>query len=136
MGRELATAYLHNPLPGINLPLLQELEVQRFVRARKDLLVTWRRPQQALSVWSVDLVSTSIGRITTERTFAPRLRAILPRHIVVFVRIPGCSSFAVFARHLNNSPLIIRSDSFVIIVKTALTVCSRTTGAKSVKPVT
>jgi len=69
-------------------------------------------------------------------TLAPRFRAILPRQIVVFVRIPGCSSFDVFARYFSNSPLIVRSDNFVMIVRTALTVCSRTKGAASVKPET
>lgn len=69
-------------------------------------------------------------------TVGPRLRAILPRQIVVLVRIPGCSSFEVFARCFSNSPLMVRSESLVIIVKTALTVCSRTKGATSVKPVT
>lgn len=68
-------------------------------------------------------------------TFAPKLRAILPRQIVVFVRIPGCSSLDVFARHFSSSPLMIRSDNLVTIVRTALTVCSRSSGAMSVKPV-
>lgn len=70
------------------------------------------------------------------QTFAPRLRAILPKHIVVFVRMPGCSSLEVLARHFNSSPLIVRSDSLLMIVKMDFTVCSRTTGARSVKPVT
>ena len=69
-------------------------------------------------------------------TFAPKLRAIFPRQIVVLVRIPGCSSFAVFARCFSSSPLIVLSESFVTMVKTAFTVCSRTTGAMSEKPVT
>ena len=69
-------------------------------------------------------------------TLTPKLRAIFPRQIVVFVRIPGCSSFDVFARCFNRSPLIVRSDNFVIMINTALTVCSRTTGAISLKPVT
>jgi hypothetical protein len=62
--------------------------------------------------------------------------AILPRQIVVLVRIPGCSSLAVLARYLNNSPLMVRSESFVMIVRTDFSVCSLTTGATSVKPVT
>ena len=70
------------------------------------------------------------------RTLAPRLRAILPRQMVVLVRIPGCSSFEVFARCFSNSPLMVRSESLVMTVKTALTVCSRTKGATSVNPVT
>ncbi len=74
------------------------------------------------------------------RTFclvlALRFRAIFPRHMVVLVRIPGCSSLDVFARCFKRSPLMTGSDNFVIIVKTALTVCSRTRGARSVKPVT
>ena len=69
------------------------------------------------------------------RTVAPKLRAIFPRQTVVLVRIPGCSSLEVFASCLSKSPLIVRSESLVIIVKTALTVCSRTSGAISVKPV-
>ena len=70
------------------------------------------------------------------RTLVPKLRAIFPRQIVVLVRIPGCSSLEVFASCFSNSPLIVRSESLVIIVKTALTVCSRTSGATSIKPVT
>lgn len=74
------------------------------------------------------------------RTFdlvpTPRFLEIFPKQMVVLVRIPGCSSFDVFARYFNSSPLIVLSDSFVIIVSTALTVCSRTIGAASVKPVT
>ena len=66
----------------------------------------------------------------------PRYLAILPRQIVVLVRIPGCSSLAVLARYLSNSPLMVRSESFVMIVRTDLSVCSLTTGATSVKPVT
>ena len=69
-------------------------------------------------------------------TLAPKFLAILPKQMVVFVRIPGCSSFAVFARHFKSSPLITRSESFEIIVRTDFTVCSRTIGATSVKPVT
>ena len=66
----------------------------------------------------------------------PMFLEILPRHIVVFVRIPGCSSFEVLARYFKSSPLMVLSDNFPITVKTALTVCSRTIGAKSVNPVT
>jgi len=66
----------------------------------------------------------------------PKFFDILPKHIVVFVRIPGCSSLDVLARYFKSSPLMVRSDSFPIMVKTALTVCSRTTGATSVNPVT
>ena len=70
------------------------------------------------------------------RTFVPRLRAIFPRHMVVLVRIPGCSSLEVFASCFSKSPFIVRSESLVMIVRIALTVCSRTSGATSVKPVT
>ena len=70
------------------------------------------------------------------RTLVPRLRAIFPRQIVVLVRIPGCSSLEVLASCFSKSPLIVRSESLVIMVRTALTVCSRTSGATSVKPVT
>jgi hypothetical protein len=69
-------------------------------------------------------------------TFGPRLRAILPRQIVVLVRIPGCSSLDVFASCFNSSPLRTRSFNLLMTVNTALTVCSRTNGARSVKPVT
>ena len=68
-------------------------------------------------------------------TDTPKFLAILPRQIVVLVRIPGCSSLAVFARHLNNSPLMTLSLSLGTSVRTALTVCSLTTGAASEKPV-
>ena len=71
-----------------------------------------------------------------ERTFVPKFRAIFPRQIVVLVRMPGCSSFAVLARCRSSSPLMIRSDSFGTTTSTALTVSSLTTGARSVKPVT
>ena len=67
-------------------------------------------------------------------TLVPRFRAILPRQMVVLVRIPGCSSFDVLARYLSKSPFTVRSDNFVMTIKTALTVCSRTRGATSVKP--
>lgn len=67
---------------------------------------------------------------------APKFLAIFPRQIVVLVRMPGCSSLEVFARHLSSSPLMVLSDNFPIMVNTALTVCSLTTGATSVKPVT
>ncbi len=77
-----------------------------------------------------------IGSGKSKRTFGPKWRAILPKQIVVLVRIPGCSSLDVFASCFSNSPLIIRSLNFVITVKTALTVCSRSNGARSVKPVT
>jgi hypothetical protein len=70
------------------------------------------------------------------RALVPRFLAILPRQIVVFVRMPGCSSFAVLARYRRSSPLMMRSESLGTTTNTALTVCSRTRGATSVKPVT
>ncbi len=73
---------------------------------------------------------------TLDLVLTPRFLEILPKQMVVFVRIPGCSSFEVFARHFKSSPLMVLSDNFPMIVRTALTVCSRTTGARSVKPVT
>lgn len=73
---------------------------------------------------------------TLDLVLVLRFLEIFPKHIVVFVRIPGCSSFEVLARYFKSSPLTVRSDSFPIIVRTALTVCSRTTGATSVNPVT
>lgn len=73
---------------------------------------------------------------TFERVDTPRERAIFPRQIVVLVRIPGCSSLEVRASCLRRSELIVRSDSLVIMIRTALTVCSRIRGAISVKPVT
>lgn len=66
----------------------------------------------------------------------PKFFAILPKQIVVFVRMPGCSSLEVLARYLRSSPLMVLSDNFPMIVKTDLTVCSRTIGATSVNPVT
>lgn len=65
-----------------------------------------------------------------------RCLASFPRQMVVFVRIPGCSSFPNLARYLSSSPLMVRSDSFVTIVRTDFSVCSRTRGARSVNPVT
>lgn len=67
-------------------------------------------------------------------TLCPKFFAIFPKQIVVFVRIPGCSSFAVRARNFNRSPLIVRSLNLSMTASTALTVCSRTTGATSVNP--
>lgn len=69
-----------------------------------------------------------------KHTLWPKFLAILPKQIVVFVRMPGCSSFAVRARNFSKSPLIVRSDSFPMTANTALTVCSRTAGAISVNP--
>lgn len=68
------------------------------------------------------------------RTLGPKFFAIRPRQIVVFVRIPGCSSLAVRAKNFSSSPLTILSLSLLMIVRTAFKVCSRTTGATSVKP--
>lgn len=76
----------------------------------------------------------SIHMITL--TLELRLRAIFPRQMVVLVLIPGCSSFAVLAKCLRSSPLRVRSDNFGATDKMDLTVCSRTTGVMSVKPVT
>lgn len=73
---------------------------------------------------------------TLEREEVPRYLAIFPRQIVVFVRIPGCSSLAVLAKYFSNSPLIVLSESLVMIVRTDLSVCSLTIGATSVNPVT
>ena len=69
-------------------------------------------------------------------TLELRLRAIFPRQMVVLVLIPGCSSLAVLAKCLRSSPLSVRSDNFGATDKIDLTVCSRTTGVISVKPVT
>lgn len=92
----------------------------------------------ALRAWTngsrSDRVKAAIN--TFDLLATPRFFQILPKHIVVFVRIPGCSSFDVLARYFNSSPLMVRSDSFPMMVKTALTVCSLTTGATSVNPVT
>jgi hypothetical protein len=81
-----------------------------------------------------DLVNAAIR--TFDRVPTPKFLDILPRQIVVFVRIPGCSSFEVLARYFKSSPLIVLSDNLPMMVNTALTVCSRTTGATSVKPLT
>jgi len=72
----------------------------------------------------------------SRRTLAPKFRAIFPRQIVVLVRIPGCSSFAVFARWRRSSPFTVLSDNLGTTVRIAFTVCSLTTGAMSEKPVT
>ncbi len=97
-------------------------------KAIKAAFLAWtkgsRRDRVKAAIKTFDLVPT------------PRFFEILPRQIVVFVRIPGCSSFEVLARYLSNSPLIVLSESFPMMVKTAFTVCSLTTGATSVKPVT
>ena len=108
-----------------------------FARARTDPAVIVKKLRQVLSASSKARLAYAIA-IDSQRvhTVAPRLRAILPRQMVVLVRIPGCSSFEVFARCFSNSPLTVRSESLVMIVKTAFTVCSRTKGATSVKPVT
>lgn len=79
-----------------------------------------------------DLVKAAIN--TFDLVDDPRFLAILPRHMVVFVLMPGCSSLAVLARCFSNSPLMTRSVSLLIMTSTDLSVCSRTTGAKSVKP--
>ena len=71
---------------------------------------------------------------TLDRDEVPRFLAIFPRQMVVFVRMPGCSSLAVLARYLSSSPLIVRSDSLPMMTSTDFRVCSRTTGATSVKP--
>ena len=73
---------------------------------------------------------------TLDLVLTPRFLDILPKHMVVFVRMPGCSSFEVLARYFRSSPLTVLSESFPMIVSTAFTVCSRTTGAISVNPVT
>lgn len=73
---------------------------------------------------------------TFEREETPRDLAILPRQMVVLVRIPGCSSLDVRASCLRRSELMVRSESLVMIVRTDFTVCSRMRGAASLKPVT
>ena len=77
---------------------------------------------------------------------AVRCFAIFPRQMVVFVRIPGCSSLCVFAKYFNRSPLIFLSfnchqcafskalKTLGITTSTARTVCSRITGTISVNP--
>lgn len=124
----------------MNLSLLQMRADQRFARVERDLVLSAKMPQQALSIVSVlsrcvwldvrSIIECQIFGLT----LGDRFFAIFPRHIVVFVRIPGCSSFAVRAKNRKSSPLMTLSDSFPMIVKTALTVCSRTTGATSVNP--
>lgn len=104
----------------------------------KYSLVTASASREAFRAWTKgsrrDLVKAAMR--TLDLVEVPRFLAILPRQMVVFVRIPGCSSFAVFARYLSNSPLMVLSESLVMRVSTDLSVCSRTTGAMSVKPVT
>ena len=113
------------------------LAMLHFVHARMDLSMLGKM------LLSVPFVVSKTASASDTRsawrfrvTFGPRFRAIFPKHMVVFVLMPGCSSFAVLARYFNSSPLIVRSANFVMMVKTAFTVCSRTTGARSVKPVT
>ena len=48
-------------------------------------------------------------RVIVGCTLAVRCFAILPRQMVVFVLIPGCSSLWVFARYFNRSPLMFLS---------------------------
>lgn len=83
-----------------------------------------------------ELVAYVFHRLNIILTPVPRFLAIFPRQIVVFVRMPGCSSFAVLARYRRSSPFMIRSDNFGTTMRTAFTVCSRIKGAKSVNPVT
>lgn len=94
------------------------------------------RENAAISTFDLVYIAISMMYTRSKRQLTPgeRFFAIFPRQIVVFVRIPGCSSFAVRAKNRSNSPLITLSDNFPITVKTALTVCSRTTGATSVNP--
>ena len=81
-------------------------------------------------------MSISAAQARRRLAFEDRCFEILPRHIVVFVRIPGCSSLAVLAKCLRSSPFRIRSESFGARERTALTVCSRTRGTTSENPVT
>jgi hypothetical protein len=69
-----------------------------------------------------DLENAAINTFALDDT--PKFLAILPRQIVVLVRIPGCSSLAVLARYFSNSPLMVRSESLLMIVSTDLSVCS------------
>ena len=100
--------------------------------------VTAKAMRAAFLAWTNgsrrDRVNAAIK--TLDLVLVLRFLEIFPKQIVVFVRIPGCSSLEVLARYFNSSPLTVLSDSFPIMVSTALTVCSRTTGATSVKPVT
>jgi hypothetical protein len=100
--------------------------------------VTAKAMRAAFLAWTKgsrrDRVNAAIK--TLDLVLLLRFLDIFPKQIVVFVRIPGCSSFEVLARYFKSSPLIVLSDSFPMMVRTALTVCSRTTGATSVKPVT
>lgn len=117
--------------------LLLEPEVQRSVHEQTGLSRSERKQQQGSLAETIVQKLMEAGLITRSKlTLADRFLAILPKQMVVFVRIPGCSSLAVFARYLTSSPLIVRSDNLPITAKTALTVCSRTTGARSVNPVT
>lgn len=107
------------------------------MHVQKGLAMIAQRQQQEPSDESMHLNQTSSKEnVEGLLTFAPKLRAIFPKQMVVFVRMPGCSSLDIFARCFNNSPLITRSDNLVTTTKTALTVTSRSRGATSVKPVT
>lgn len=111
------------------------LTVLHFGHGRMDPATSVQKRQRVLFVLSVVESAVVVQTVTgSGLTLAPRLRAILPRQMVVFVRIPGCSSFEVFARYFSSAPFIVRSESLVMMVRIDLTVCSRTNGATSVKP--
>jgi len=104
----------------------------------KESDVTAKAIRAAFLAWTNgsrrDRVNAAIK--TLDLVLLLRFLEIFPKQIVVLVRIPGCSSLEVLARYFKSSPLMVLSESFEIIVRTALTVCSRTTGATSVNPVT
>jgi len=100
--------------------------------------VTAKAMRAAFLAWTKGSRRDRVNAAIKTLDLVPVLRffEIFPKQIVVFVRIPGCSSFEVLARYFNSSPLMVLSDNFPMIVSTDLTVCSLTTGAISVKPVT
>lgn len=101
--------YLRN-LRLRSTPLLHLVPlILHFAHVRRDLV----RIVQMLVL--KPFFETSISaEYSMESTFGPRCFAIFPRQIVVFVRIPGCSSLCVFAKYFNKSPLIFRSFNCLI----------------------
>jgi len=136
MDTDLAKSWSHTRLHCKHLLWLQKPKERHCGHVRKDLAVPEQRRQLELLIETACKISKCLHIINLPQTEDPSFRAILPRQMVVFVLMPGCSSLAVFARCRSSSPFIILSESFGTTIRTALTVCSRTNGATSLKPVT
>eukprot|EP01137_Pigoraptor_chileana_P032758 Opistho-2@22655 len=74
------------------------------------------------------------GMRTFLRVTSLKCCATFPRHIVVFVLMPGSSSICNFAKLRSKWLLIVRSDSFGASTSIDLIVCSRRTGDASANP--